>query len=224
MRRTKPPKNRKSNLIPFRANRAKEQEKLNIGEKRKKQQTHNKAASLKNEVRKKEEELNLLHRIKELEKELKDYHEKLGKAAIGCPPTYHPEMDIVAYRMTLLGATNKDLCELFGVHEGTILGWRARYPSFDRAVREGKGIADSKVGESLFQRATGYSHPEEKVFLYQGQVIKVETTKHYPPDPTSMVFWLKNRRPDLWREKPEEPTSVDDLVEAVGDLIAKLPN
>jgi len=35
-----------------------------------------------------------------------------------------------------------------------------------------------------------------------------------PPDPTSMIFYLKNRRPDRWRDKQE--------VEHKGDLIVNI--
>ena len=46
-------------------------------------------------------------------------------------------------------------------------------------------------------------HQEEVIMQYQGKPIRVKTTKHYPPDPTSMIFYLKNRRPDRWRDKQE---------------------
>ena len=46
---------------------------------------------------------------------------------------------------------------------------------------------DIKVAESLFRRATGYSHD----------------AKHYPPDTTACIIWLKNRRPDIWRDKQD---------------------
>src|SRR5271169_6087785 len=51
------------------------------------------------------------------------------------------------------------------------------------------------------QRATGYSHPAVKVFMKRdGTTVEHKYTEHYPPDPTSMIWWLKNRRPDRWRD------------------------
>ena len=33
--------------------------------------------------------------------------------------------------------------------------------------------------------------------------MKVPYTEHVPPDTTAMIFWLKNRRPEQWRDKRE---------------------
>jgi hypothetical protein len=35
----------------------------------------------------------------------------------------------------------------------------------------------------------------------------MEVVKHYPPDPTAAIFWLKNRQKDKWRDKREEEVS-----------------
>jgi hypothetical protein len=34
-----------------------------------------------------------------------------------------------------------------------------------------------------------------------GVVNAIPTTKHYLPDTTACIFWLKNRRPKEWRDK-----------------------
>ena len=53
----------------------------------------------------------------------------------------------------------------------------------------------------FYQRANGYSHPAVKAFLNRdGNIVEHHYTEHYPPDPTSMIYWLKNRRPDRWRD------------------------
>ena len=53
---------------------------------------------------------------------------------------------------------------------------------------------------------------------FQGEITETDITKHYPPDPTSMIFWLKNRRPDRWRDKQ----SIDIGVR-LEDVLAALP-
>ena len=67
--------------------------------------------------------------------------------------------------------------------------------------------ADANIGKSLYDRASGYTHPEVKLFTQyeEGElkVIEHEIAKHYPPDVTAMIFWLKNRHPDKWRDKQE---------------------
>jgi hypothetical protein len=85
----------------------------------------------------------------------------------------------------------------------TLNHWKDAHPEFLHSLKQGKEVADAQVEKSLYERALGYSHPEVKVFNNAGEIITYEVTKHYPPDPTSMIFWLKNRRPEQWRDKQE---------------------
>jgi len=119
------------------------------------------------------------------------------------PSRYKAEFAEQAVQLCRLGATDKELAEFFGVTERTINAWKGAHPAFLHALKEGKQLADAQVADKLFQRAIGYSHPDVHISNYQGLVTITPITKHYPPDPTSMIFWLKNRRPDLWRDKPE---------------------
>lgn len=107
----------------------------------------------------------------------------------------------VAYHLALLGATDAQLADAFGVSEGTVGNWKAR-PEFSVAVKKGKTIADAQVAESLFKRACGYSHTAVKIFCdaRTGKKEVIEYTEHYPPDTTACIFWLKNRQPALWRD------------------------
>jgi hypothetical protein len=59
------------------------------------------------------------------------------------------------------------------------------------------------VASKLFHRAIGYEHPEDKIFNNNGEEMVVPTIKHYPPDTTAAIFWLKNRQPDKWRDRQE---------------------
>ena len=57
------------------------------------------------------------------------------------------------------------------------------------------------IERSLYARATGYSYDAVKIFhTKDSKVIKVPYTEHVPPDVTAQIFWLKNRRPDRWRD------------------------
>jgi transcriptional regulator with XRE-family HTH domain len=98
------------------------------------------------------------------------------------------------------GYTDKQLCELLGINTQTINNYKKEYPEFFESLKRGKAIADGKVEIALFQRAVGYSHPDVHV-LRDGTIVPI--IKHYPPDPTSMIFWLKNRQPEKWRDKQE---------------------
>lgn len=119
------------------------------------------------------------------------------------PTRYKADFVGQAVKLCRLGATDKELAEFFGVTEKTINNWKSAHPEFLQSLKDGKQLADAEVADKLFQRAIGFSHPDVHISNYQGEVTITPITKHYAPDPTSMIFWLKNRRPDLWRDKPE---------------------
>ena len=126
-----------------------------------------------------------------------------GNKGGGRPSGYKDEYADLAYKFCLLGATDEDLARNFEVSEQTINRWKGTYPEFVLALKSGKEDADAVIAKSLFHRAKGYEHSEDKIFLYEGEPVIVPTIKHYPPDPTSMIFWLKNRQPVKWRDKQE---------------------
>ena len=78
-------------------------------------------------------------------------------------------------------------------------------PEFSDAIQSGKDSADAKVAQSLYHRAKGYKTTETDVKVIDGQIVLTELQKNYPPDPASMIFWLRNRQPKLWRNKPDAP-------------------
>lgn len=121
----------------------------------------------------------------------------------GRPTLYREEYDEMAYRLCLLGATDKDLAETFGVSEQTIITWRSKHPGFLESIKKGKEIADARVAESLFQRANGFVATDTHIAVIDGAVVKTPTEKVYPPDTTACIFWLKNRQPGKWRDKVE---------------------
>ncbi|AVR75854.1 terminase small subunit [Vibrio phage ValSw3-3] len=126
------------------------------------------------------------------------------KSKVGVDTKYKPEYDDLAYKFCLLGATDKKLAEFFDVCEATINNWKHMFPSFLESIKKGKVVADGEVANSLFKRATGYVHPETKIATHEGQITDtLDVEKHYAPDPTAAIFWLKNRQPDQWRDKQE---------------------
>ena len=104
---------------------------------------------------------------------------------------------------TAKGYTDKQLAKIFGVTEQTINNWKISYPEFFESIKEGKLLADIKVEASLYQRACGYSHPEIHISNYKGRIKRTEIIKHYPPDTAAAFIWLKNRKPQDWRDKKE---------------------
>jgi predicted transcriptional regulator len=116
---------------------------------------------------------------------------------------YDQRFDEMAHKLCLLGATDADMADFFHVSESTINLWKLKHESFSESIRNGKLIADANMAERLYMRGMGYSHPEEKLFCHDGEIIRAETIKHYPPETKANLAWLFNRRPDKWRNRVE---------------------
>jgi hypothetical protein len=111
-------------------------------------------------------------------------------------PTLHPTL---AEAWAGLPKTDAEIAAKLGVSETTFTAWKRQHPELSGALKSGKEEPDALVERSLFERATGYSHPHEEIFCHQGDVTRVQTTKHYPPDQTSIIFYLCNRMSGKWR-------------------------
>lgn len=122
----------------------------------------------------------------------------------GRPSKFKPEFIKQAEKLCDLGATDEDLADFFTVSIRTIANWKAEHSEFLQALKGGKDQADDRVERSLYQKALGYTHDAVHFSAFQGVVTTTEYREHVPPDTTAMIFWLKNRRPELWRDKTEQ--------------------
>lgn len=122
------------------------------------------------------------------------------KNPVGRPTLFREKYIEQAYKLTLLGATDAEMADFFGVVESTINLWKLEIPEFSESIKKGKIKADAEVAESLYHRAKGCSHPEDKVFLHEGKPVIVPGVKYYPPDTGAAMAWLKNRRPKDFRD------------------------
>lgn len=141
------------------------------------------------------------------------------------PTSYRKEFAEQVKKLAMLGLTDEQLATYFDVGVVTIRNWKAKYPEFLSALKDGKDHADAEVARSLYQRATGYSHEAVKIFNDQGSPLLVPYIERYPPDTTACIFWLKNRRPKEWRDRQEHTGSdggpLEITVTVVGDRHAK---
>ncbi|WP_313094215.1 hypothetical protein [Empedobacter sp.] len=143
-----------------------------------------------------------------LDKSINDLIGDVEKNKGGGVSLYKSGYDEQARKLCLLGATDVELADFFGVVESTINKWKLDFPSFSESIKKGKEYADANVANKLYNRALGYEHKEDKIFNDQGVPLIVPTVKHYPPDTTAAIFWLKNRQPAKWREKQEVETTL----------------
>lgn len=123
---------------------------------------------------------------------------------LGRPSQFNDAIRDKMIELAKAGKTNEQIAEVIGVHVRTIETWQGKHKDLMWALKEAKQVADDLVEASLFSRAVGYSHPEEKVFCNEGVIITHNTIKQYPPDVTAAIFWLKNRQPKRWRENQDK--------------------
>lgn len=125
------------------------------------------------------------------------------KSQTGRPTKYREEYNEQARKLCLLGATDSDLAEFFEVNVDSIHEWKKVHTAFSDSIKSGKSQADSDVADRLYQRAMGYEHKDVDIRVVEGQIVQTEIMKHYPPDSTAAIFWLKNRNSKRWRDKHE---------------------
>lgn len=129
------------------------------------------------------------------------------------------------------GLTDTQIAHNIGVTERAFCEWKSRFESISSALKKGKAPVDIEVENTLLKTALGYTitvkEPVkvkvEKMKLGIGRVVEervemVEREVHVPPNITAQIFWLKNRRPDKWRDKPVENTTNDEPVRILIDV------
>lgn len=111
------------------------------------------------------------------------------------------------------GLTDEQIASNIGITRKTLAEWKTKYSDICDTLKRGKAVVDIQVENALLKRALGYSYDEvtrERVLDYDpstGQVVgsHMEITKtvkkEVQGDTTAQIFWLKNRRPEQWKDK-----------------------
>jgi len=109
-----------------------------------------------------------------------------------------------------LGHTMQEIASFWGVSKRSLERWSLKYPEFCRAIKDGRIRADVRVEMSLYKRAMGYTYTEthyKETVVIEGpkagqriRYVDKEVVKMMPPDTTAQIFFLKNRRPTMWRD------------------------
>ena len=90
-----------------------------------------------------------------------------------------------------------------------------RYTDFAERFARACEEQDDNVEAALYKRACGFEYDEttwEEKLTRDGIVVEVKKVvrKTVPPDPTSAMFWLTNRRPLVWKYKQTERPDEDN--------------
>lgn len=122
----------------------------------------------------------------------------------GRPTKYKPEYAEQARKLCANNAfTDAELASFFSINLSTLHLWKIKHEEFSNAIKIGKEPANARVEKSLYDRAMGYTAVETDIRVVNGKIVKTEVVKHYPPDSTALIFYLKNRLPDQYRDKQE---------------------
>ena len=122
------------------------------------------------------------------------------------------------------GLTDEQLAGKMGINPATLYDWKNKYPKISEALKKGKEVVDIQVENALLKRALGYDYQEQRIEKSDKDGTKIiQTIRHIPADTTAQIFWLKNRRPDRWRDKPEMPGDSDGLKRAK-ELLEGIPS
>lgn len=115
------------------------------------------------------------------------------------------------------GLTDEQISKNIGISRSTLNVWKDRYSDISDALKRGKDVIDRQVENALLKRALGYEYEEVKEKFEYGVITeRTVTKKEVVPDTTAQIFWLKNRKPDKWRDKPGyEDTSELDKLDAI---------
>lgn len=123
----------------------------------------------------------------------------------GRPSDFSDRLVMRILELAKAGKTDAQIAADIGISASTLNNWKGSHPDFFTALKDAKAVADDLVVASLFQRAVGYRHSAVK-FFYDPKTAKVVSQpyiENHAPDTTACIFWLKNRQPDLWRDKRE---------------------
>ena len=126
------------------------------------------------------------------------------------------------------GLTDEDICHNLGIGTTTLKDYKNRYPSLVSALKRGKEVTDILVENALFKRTQGFRYDEittERMeVMYADKTLgfeMVETkrvTKEVLADPTSIIFWLKNRKKLEWRDKHEVEKTIEVRVPMLEEI------
>lgn len=125
---------------------------------------------------------------------------------------------ILIQGMARNGLTQQQIADNLGINVDTLIEYKKKYTDFSEALKKGKEVVDIEVENALLKRALGYKYDE---VTYENGVETKRVTKEVQPDTTAQIFWLKNRKPNTWKDKVETDEDREAVANA-SQVIAKI--
>ena len=121
------------------------------------------------------------------------------------------------------GLTDEQIAHNMGISRKTLAEWKKKYGDISDTLKKGKEVVDIQVENALLKKALGMKETVKKAIKVRevkyndGKRVSEKEHIEYvdeevfvPPDTTAQIFWLKNRKPDKWRDKVENVNTSDD--------------
>lgn len=132
------------------------------------------------------------------------------------------------------GLTDEQIAHNMGIATSTFYDWKNKYSEFSKSLKKNKEVVDIEVENALLKKALGYNASIKKAFkikdiIYENGKKVSETERieyaeeevHIPADTTAQIFWLKNRKPDKWRDKVADTENEEAITNAT-DILVKI--
>lgn len=137
--------------------------------------------------------------------------------AIGKRPQWETEENLIKLKgWARAGLTDEQIAKNIGINPCTLYEWKKKSVKISKALKKGKEVVDFEVENALCKRAKGYRYKEIIKELVKNEetgekelTVVREVEKEMPPDVTAAIFWLKNRKPDVWRDRKNELVNSD---------------
>lgn len=98
------------------------------------------------------------------------------------------------------GLNDEQIAHNIGIGVRTFYEWLSKYKQLKQVLKQSKEVVDREVENALLKSAIGYYLDEERIDS-EGNVYTVR--RFVPPNTTAQIFWLKNRKPNEWRDKKQ---------------------
>ena len=98
------------------------------------------------------------------------------------------------------GLNDEQIAHNIGIGVRTFYEWLSKYKQLKQVLKQSKEVVDREVENALLKSAIGYYLDEERIDS-EGNVYQVR--RFVPPNTTAQIFWLKNRKPNEWRDKKQ---------------------
>lgn len=127
------------------------------------------------------------------------------------------------------GLTDEQIAHNMGVSVRTLSNYKEKHLPILQALKKGKEIVDIEVENALLKKALGHKETVRKPMRIKvdrdtEQIVYADEEVYIPPDTTAQIFWLKNRKPEQWRDKPAPATSIDEINEGIISIAELIQN